>query len=69
MTASLVFDIDHVLLSLLMSSTSKVPNFIAKTTKMEISNPRRILAVSRPNSGLLDLLKGNITSYQAPPGF
>ena len=26
---------------------------------MEISNPRRILAVSRPDSGLVDLVKGN----------
>lgn len=25
---------------------------------MEISHPRRILAVSRPDSGLVDLLKG-----------
>jgi hypothetical protein len=29
--------------------------------KMDISNPRRILAVSRPDSGLLELLKGSIT--------
>ena len=30
---------------------------------MEISHPRRILAVSRPDSGLLDLLKGLNTTY------
>ena len=31
--------------------------------KMDISNPRRILAVSRPDSGLLELLKGSITYH------
>jgi hypothetical protein len=36
--------------------------FIHNVTKMEISRPRRILAVSRPDSGLLDLLKGDTTS-------
>ena len=28
---------------------------------MEISHPRRILAVSRPDSGLLDLVQGKIS--------
>jgi hypothetical protein len=36
-----------------------------KTTKMDISNPRRILAVSRPDSGLPELLKGKENYNQA----
>ena len=41
-------------------NSSQVHN---KDHKMDISNPRRILAVSRPDSGLIELLKGNITYH------
>jgi hypothetical protein len=54
------FDHVHSDISNLKSSKS-----ISKTAKMEISHARRILAVSRPDSDLLNLLKGNTTSGQA----
>ena len=36
---------------------------------MEISHPRRILAVSQPDSGLLDLVKSSIPLSQNTPRF
>jgi hypothetical protein len=40
-----------------------------KQPKMEISHPRRILAVSQPDSGLLDLVKSSIPLSQNTPRF
>lgn len=42
------------------ASTSETPQstFVHQHPAMEISNPRRILAVGAPDSGVLSLLKG-----------
>lgn len=48
-------------MTILDASTSILRHSATKTTVMEISNPRRILAVSRHDSGLPELLQGNLT--------
>lgn len=42
----------------ILKTLSLINNDIHSQTKMDIPNPKRILAVSSPDSGLLDLLTG-----------